>query len=127
MVFCLKGEKQQMDIILDTERRENAVIVNLQGEIDLYNARNFKDKINEEMDDVAEGTNLLLNMLEVKYIDSTGLGILIGIKRRIAERGGDVVLIINSERILKMFSITGLSNIFRIRETVDSAIEVLKG
>lgn len=114
-----------MDLVFETQVKEKVLICRVRGEIDLYNARNLKDRVNEFLDDHDDNRNLVLDIMNVKYIDSTGLGILIGIKRRITENGGNLALVLNEERIIQLFSITGLSNIFSIVSSVEEAEKTL--
>lgn len=114
-----------MDLVFETQVKEKVLICRAKGEIDLYNARTLKDRVNEFLDDHEDNKNLVLDIMNVKYIDSTGLGILIGIKRRITENGGNLALVLNEERIIQLFSITGLSNIFSIVGSVEEAEKTL--
>lgn len=114
-----------MDLIFESEVRENMLVCRVKGEIDLYNAKNLKDKVNEFVDDNSDVKNLALDLMHVKYIDSTGLGILIGIKRRITEHGGELALVLTEERIIQLFSITGLSRIFAIVGALEDAEKMM--
>ncbi|HOO55655.1 MAG TPA: STAS domain-containing protein [bacterium] len=114
-----------MDVKMEVKREEDYILFSVTGEIDLYNAKQLKDKVNTTTEN-AKTQNLILNLLEVDYIDSTGLGILIGIKRRTSENNGKMVLVLVSERISKLFEITGLSNIFVIKSSIQEAVEELQ-
>lgn len=114
-----------MNLSFQYKEENGSMLLTVKGEIDLYNAKQLKEKVGELTDD-KDDVNLMLDIRDVKYIDSTGLGILIGIKRRISEGGGRLILVLTSERIIKLFSITGLSNIFTIAENREAALEKLK-
>lgn len=115
-----------MDLAFETQVKDDLLICRVKGEIDLYNARILKDKVNEFIDDHDGIHNLVLDIMSVKYIDSTGLGILIGIKRRVTENGGNLALVLTEERIIQLFSITGLSNIFSIVSSIEEAETKIK-
>ena len=115
-----------MDLKIAQKNKDSYVVLTVKGEIDLYNARQLKEKINDVMEDNVDTQDILVDIRDVAYIDSTGLGILIGIKRRVTEGKGKLVLVLSSERILKLFSITGLNNIFTIAGDMDAAIARLK-
>jgi anti-sigma B factor antagonist len=63
-----------------------------------------------------------VNLTEVRFMDSTGLGLLVGILKRVRGLDGRLQLVIDSERLLKVFRITALTQVFTIRETVDEAL-----
>jgi anti-sigma B factor antagonist len=109
-----------MDLRMESETKQDHILFTVHGEIDLYNVKLFKDKVNLLLDTVRV-PNIILDLVDVEYIDSTGLGILIGVKRRVAEKSGELLLVLRMERILKLFSITGLSKIFDIFPTVADA------
>jgi anti-sigma B factor antagonist len=60
-------------------------------------------------------------------LDSTGLGVLVGGLRRVRAHDGSLDLVCTQQRILKIFRITGLTEVFGIYETVDQAIAARKG
>jgi len=110
-----------MDLLLDIIQEEKYVHVGVKGEIDLYSVKQLKEQVTDLIER-KKACNLLLDLTGVNYIDSTGLGILIGIKRRCTERGGKVFLVSSSDRITNLFSITGLNKIFTIFKTVEEAV-----
>jgi anti-sigma B factor antagonist len=66
--------------------------------------------------------DLVVNLTEVRFMDSTGLGLLVGVLKRVRGLDGRLQLVIDSERLLKVFRITALTQVFTIRETVDEAL-----
>ena len=114
-----------MDLKLEIKKEKDHTLIIVYGEIDLYNAHQLKEKVGKAADS-AQAPDLILDLKDVDYIDSTGLGILIGIKRRTTEKNGSMVLVLRSERITKLFEITGLSNIFTISRTMEEALGQLK-
>ena len=109
-----------MDLDFEIRTEPKYTVVEVKGEIDLYSVKLLKEKVSI----ILEGkkvSNLLMDLTQVNYIDSTGLGILIGIKRRCTEKGGRMTLVSGSERITNLFSITGLNKVFTICKTVQEA------
>ncbi len=98
---------------------QRAHIIDVQGEIDVYTSPKLKESIAEMIE--KNHVNLAIDLSKVRYIDSTGLGVLIGALKRIRENSGRIVLVCNNSQILKIFSITGLSKIFTICDTVKDA------
>jgi len=63
----------------------------------------------------------VVDLLGVTFLDSTALGVLVGALKRCREAGGDLRLVIAEPRILKVFEITGLTEVFTITPTIDEA------
>jgi len=105
------------------EGRGDVYVVELGGEIDVYTSPQVRDAIGELID---RGIyNLVINLEHVRYIDSTGLGVLIGGLKRVREHGGSVNLVCTNPQIRKIFDITGLVKIFGIFEDDDAAMKAL--
>jgi anti-sigma B factor antagonist len=70
---------------------------------------------------------LVVNMDKVGFLDSTGLGVLVGGLKRVRAHDGSLDLVCTQQRILKILRITGLTEVFGIYETVDQAIAARRG
>lgn len=102
---------------------ESTQVIEVQGEIDVYTSPRVKDTINNLID---QGVfSLIISLESVRYIDSTGLGVLIGALKKVREHDGHIVLVCNNPHIRKIFSITGLVKIFEIFATIDEAAKAL--
>jgi anti-sigma B factor antagonist len=95
-------------------------VVAASGEIDVATAPELRDKLTELVD--AGRTRVVVDLEDVDFIDSTGLGVLVGGVRRARGEGGDLRLVCTNSRILKVFEATGLDEIFTIGSTVDDAV-----
>jgi anti-sigma B factor antagonist len=65
---------------------------------------------------------IIVNLEGVDFLDSTGLGVLVGGLKRLRSHDGDLTLICTQPRILKVFEITGLTKVFAIHNSVDEAV-----
>jgi anti-sigma B factor antagonist len=93
-------------------------------EIDISTAPRLRDLL---IDLVSQDNyQLAVNMDKVEFLDSTGLGVLVGGLRRVRAHDGALDLVCTREPILKIFRITGLTKVFDIHETVDQAIAAMK-
>ncbi len=109
-----------MDLTLATEQVESATIIVIGGEIDVYTAPRLRDRISEL---VGEGVyDLILDMEAVEFLDSTGLGVLVGGLKKVRAHDGSLQLICTQERLLKIFRITGLAKVFTIHATAAAAV-----
>jgi anti-sigma B factor antagonist len=91
---------------------DGLTVINVEGEIDVYTAPKLREKL---IDLVNKGKfHLLVDMEKVEFLDSTGLGVLVGGLKRVRAHDGSLELVCTQERILKIFRITGLTKVFGI-------------
>lgn len=114
-----------MNIKVSSKTIDDAVeLVEVNGEIDIYTSPSVKESINSL---IAKGSyNFIINLDQVRYIDSTGLGVLIGALKKVREHDGHIYLVCVDQQIKKVFNITGLVKIFRIFESNDEAVSAFK-
>ena len=113
-----------MDIKVNVRESEgDAYVVDLIGEIDVYTSPKVRDAITELID--CEHYSIVINLERVSYLDSTGLGVLIGGLKRVREHGGSVNLVCTTPQIKRLFNITGLVKIFGIFDDEQSAVKAL--
>lgn len=111
-----------MDLSVSTREEAGRTIVEVGGEIDVYSAPTLRDRLNGL---VAEGHHdLVVDMQGVEFLDSTGLGVLVGGLKRVRTHNGSLHLVCSQERVLKVFRITGLTKVFAIHDTVEQALAV---
>ncbi|MHB9150891.1 MAG: STAS domain-containing protein [Thermoleophilia bacterium] len=109
-----------MNVLIDTSTTDGAFIIHVDGELDVYTAPQLKDAIAEG---ISQGLRLVVvDLTRVGFLDSTALGVLVGGRRSAHEEGGDVVLVVDSPHLEKMFRITGFETMFGIHRTVDEAL-----
>ena len=109
-----------MDLSIDTRHEDGNTIIEVGGEIDVYTAPKLRDKITEL---VGNGNyNLVIDMEKVDFLDSTGLGVLVGGMKKVRAHDGSMRLICNQERLLKIFRITGLAKVFVIHGSQADAL-----
>lgn len=109
-----------MDLTLATREEDGRAIVAVGGEIDVYTAPKLRDQITEL---VSSGSyNLVIDLEAVEFLDSTGLGVLVGGLKKVRAHDGSLELICSQERLLKIFRITGLAKVFVIHDSVDPSV-----
>lgn len=94
--------------IFDNEK--NLWEVKLTGEVDIYNANDLKENLINLLQE--NETDIKLDCKELEYIDSTGLGILIGILKRLKNIEKNIIITNPKSNISKLLKITGLDQIF---------------
>ena len=101
------------------ESRPPYTVLAVKGEVDVYTAPRLREKLVEL---ASQARNQIVVDLEgVEFLDSTGLGVLVGGLKRLRSHDGDLTLVCTQPRILKVFEITGLTTVFRISGSVDEA------
>jgi anti-sigma B factor antagonist len=113
-----------VDLKLGHYTKDGIEVVDVEGEIDVRTA----PRLRELLIDLVSKDNyqLVVNLDRVEFLDSTGLGALVGGAKRAQARDGALDLVCTRERILKAFRITGLTKVFGIHKTVDQAIAARK-
>jgi len=102
-----------MELEIKSERGDDGLcIMTLDGEVDVYTAPRLKEELVEMIESGC--SNVLVDLESVGFIDSSGLGVLVGGLRRAKEHDGAVRLVCTRENILKIFNITGLDKVFPI-------------
>jgi anti-sigma B factor antagonist len=106
--------------ISDQEVDADTHVIELGGEIDLYTAPEFKERMAEIID---EGkTRVVVDLSQATFIDSTTLGVLVGGVKRLRPTGGSLALVCTDENITKIFEITGLDRVFPIHVSREDAL-----
>jgi len=110
-----------VDLSLSTRTEGDRTVVTVGGEIDVYTAPKLREQL---IDLVTAGSyNLVVDMEGVEFLDSTGLGVLVGGLKRVRAHEGSLRLVCTQERILKIFRITGLTKVFSIYGSTAEALE----
>jgi anti-sigma B factor antagonist len=109
-----------VDLRISSDVREGVTVVHVGGEIDVYTAPVLREHLDEH---ISQGRHeLVVDLGDVSFMDSTGLGVLVGRLKLVRVRNGSLRLVCSSDRILKVFSITGLDKVFQIFASVDDAL-----
>jgi anti-sigma B factor antagonist len=106
--------------IEDRQVSGKAHVVAVRGEVDLFTAPEFKQRV---MAPIAAGVDhVIVDLTETTFIDSSSLGVLIGAHRRLKGRGGRLAVACTGEAIVKTFRITGLDSVFTLTDSVEAAL-----
>ena len=106
--------------ITDRKVDDDTHVIAVTGEIDLFTAPEFKQRMSAPIDE--DRSNLIVDLTQTTFIDSSSLGVLIGAHRRLKLRGGSLVVVCNDEAIAKTFKITGLDGVFTLAPTIEAAL-----
>ena len=109
--------------IHDEEIDAETHVIELGGEVDLYTAPEFKERMVQVIDGGKK--QVVVDLSKATFIDSTTLGVLVGGVKRLRPVGGSLALVCADQNILKIFEITGLDRVFPIHESRDDALSAV--
>lgn len=108
---------------IETEQTDDGfTICRPVGELDAFTVSQFRQSLAE----LASQSRLVIDMSGVPFVDSAGLGALIGGIRRARELGGDVVVVVNRPGLVRTLRTTGFDRIVAMAETVEAAKEAFE-
>lgn len=112
-------ERGAMELGIDVRTVDSHAVVDVKGEIDVYTAPKLREKLIELVSDGSY--DVVVNLEGVDFLDSTGLGVLVGALKRVKAHDGSLALVCTQDKILKIFKITGLTKVFPIHDSVEQA------
>ncbi|MBH0231557.1 STAS domain-containing protein [Halobacillus yeomjeoni] len=105
-----------MNLTIDVTNKENLAYLSLSGEVDAFTAPKLKEALLPLTKE--EGQTVEVDLQDVNYMDSTGLGVFISALKSTKEHNSEMRLVHLQERVYRLFKITGLTEII----TIDSAV-----
>ena len=108
-----------MELSLSTRTVAGRRVLEVGGEIDVYTAPQLRERLVALVD--SGDRRVVVDLARVEFLDSTGLGVLVGAPKRLRGAGGELSLVCSQERLLKIFRITGLDRVFTLFESVAAA------
>jgi len=94
---------------------DNCEMIILDGRIDQEGSEELETVLQECLDE--DKIQICIDMINVKHICSSALGVLVAIKRKIVKSDGDIKLIISNDNLLKLFQTTMLDKIFEVYDS----------
>ncbi|MBC7550830.1 MAG: STAS domain-containing protein [Cellulomonas sp.] len=110
-----------MELSVTSAARGDLTVVVVAGEVDVYTASVLREKLSEVID--GDHADVVVDLTGVGFLDSTGLGVLVGALKKVRGFGGRLQLVIDQEKVMKVFRITALTQVFTIHETLEAALE----
>ena len=107
--------------VADQEIDADTHVIELGGEVDLYTAPEFKERMVKVIDGGKK--RVVVDLSKATFIDSTTLGVLVGGVKRLRPNGGALTIVCTDQNICKIFEITGLDRVFTIHATREEALE----
>lgn len=106
-----------MEVEIAVRRMAETTVVAVTGELDVYTAPQLDDVVTAEID--AGHTTLVLDFTQVEFLDSIGLGVVVRAVKSCRVASGSVSVVVATERIRRIFEITGLDKSIRVGVTLE--------
>lgn len=107
------------ELSIDLRNEDDTLVFKLRGSLDLATAPTVRAAL---LDATEKGQHsLIVDLSQVEFLDSTGLGTLIGAHRRAAEHGGSLRVVVNDGPIARLLNITGLIRVLAVYHSLEDA------
>ncbi|MBR5157010.1 MAG: anti-sigma F factor antagonist [Clostridia bacterium] len=113
-----------MDIKLQT--KGSTLIASLSGELDHHSAKAVKDMIETAIVNKS-AQNMVFDLTNLTFMDSSGIGLMIGRYKLITSIGGKVCIVSKSKTLNRLISMSGLTKLMDIYQTTDDAVKSMGG
>ena len=111
-----------LDFRLSSARVGGGVyVVALGGEVDLHTAPQLDDELVRLIG--LGATRIVVDLSSTNFVDSTVLSVLLRARKRLGGGGGDMAIVSDDRRILRLFEVTGLDRKFRVEQTLVDAMQ----
>jgi anti-sigma B factor antagonist len=105
-----------------TIKKHNDIsVVEVEGQLIVGNRQELKQKVLDELE--GGGRKFLVDFAKTGYIDSSGLGVLVSLSKKIREQGGELRLANLNDDLKTLFELTKLDTLFQISDTRERALE----
>lgn len=112
-----------MDLSVAHHPDSSVSVVSVTGEVDVHSAPRLRDGLSTELATATRA--VVVDLSDVGFLDSTGLGALVSARTAAGQQGVALPVVCASERIRKLFTITGLDGVFVLHDSVDEALASL--
>ena len=119
-VLSTSNEGKNVEITLVTRETDGYSVVEVSGEVDVYTAPQLDEQLSGLVE--AGSYQLVVDLSAVEFLYSTGLGVLVKALKRVREHGGSLAVVTSTDRISKVFRITGLDTAIGLHSSVDEAV-----
>lgn len=111
-----------MDLSASVERQSDAIIVHVRGELDIVSAPVLRQVFIEVLSETP-AAHLIVDLSDVSFIDSTGIGVIVGAYKRVRTKGGRFNAVVTTTEVRRALTMTGLMRIWRATASVEEALE----
>lgn len=113
-----------MSLQIDVEYKRQALVVRLSGELDHHSAQTVKATL-EEAIERGRVNHIVLSLKDLSFMDSSGLGVILGRYKQISNRGGKMVVCDINQAVYRLFELSGMFKIIQVEDDERSALSRL--
>lgn len=109
-----------MQLGLEVARSGEVAVVTVRGDLDLASAPRLRGAALDEL--LAGHRRLVLDLRDLEFVDSVGLGMIVAVLKRARGLGGDVALVVTTDRIRRPLELSGVARIVTVHDQLDDAL-----
>lgn len=109
-----------MELVVQVEERGGWAVARVSGDLDLTTAPRLRERLVQVV--VGGQPRVVLDLQAVSFVDSTGLGVIVGVLKRTRSQGGDLRLVSTRSGLRKILEMTGLDHALSLAATVEEAL-----
>ncbi|CAM5792259.1 MULTISPECIES: anti-sigma F factor antagonist [Brevibacillus] len=113
-----------MSLRIIMETKQDVLVVRLQGELDHHTAEELRGKVDDLLRQ-SSIRHIVLSLAELSFMDSSGIGVILGRYKQISARSGEMVVCSINPTIYRIFEMSGLFKVIKFRENEAEALHVL--
>jgi stage II sporulation protein AA (anti-sigma F factor antagonist) len=113
-----------VSLSIDLEVKHNVLCIRLVGELDHHTAEDLRTKVTDSLEK-NKINHIILNLEQLSFMDSSGLGVILGRYKQIKNSGGEMVVCSISPAVKRLFDMSGLFKIIRLEESEQFALQTL--
>ncbi|APH04533.1 anti-sigma F factor antagonist [Bacillus weihaiensis] len=113
-----------MSLAIELDVKKSVLCIRLSGELDHHAAEELREKVTETLA-AKQVQHIVLNLEKLSFMDSSGLGVILGRYKQIKAMGGEMVVCAISPAVKRLFDMSGLFKIIRLEDNEDRALEKL--
>jgi stage II sporulation protein AA (anti-sigma F factor antagonist) len=118
-----KGENA-VSLMMDFEVKRDVLIIRLSGELDHHTAEELREKVTDTIERESI-RHIVLNLEHLTFMDSSGLGVILGRYKQIKNLGGEMIICSVSPTVKRLFDMSGLFKIVRLENNEQFALQTL--
>ncbi|GIN85601.1 anti-sigma F factor antagonist [Heyndrickxia sporothermodurans] len=113
-----------MSLTIDLEVKKEVLCIRLKGELDHHTAESLREHVSSAIEKY-QIQHIVLNLEHLSFMDSSGLGVILGRYKQIKQKNGEMVVCAISPSVKRLFEMSGLFKIMRLDESEQFALERL--
>lgn len=120
----MNKEEKLVSLTIELEVKHDILLVRLRGELDHHTAEELRTKLTETIEN-QKIMHIVLNLENLAFMDSSGLGVILGRYKQINNHGGKMVVCSISPAVKRLFEMSGLFKIIRLEQNEQFALRML--